>query len=252
VDESLFVVDSGNNRMVEFDLNGNFVREIGKKGEGKAEFINPTGITADKDNNLYVLDSGNGRIQVLDRNGNFLRQINVNNQRMIDIALDENNNIYISTDTHDLNKAYIYVINPNGKIKKFGKGLNGYLTSTTEGVYFASFMELPRKRNPQSLNEKSGISHLLKITPDGFTNICQLPLYYYAGDLLYINDTLYSLSKGMAILNKYDLEGNYIGTSFKPDIMEYLGMTYMAAAPDNTIYISDTSKNLIYKLDKIK
>ncbi len=87
---SLYIVDSGNNRINVFDSDdgdnefrfGTFCAlESSMRGcnddadgasrNGDGQFSEPLGITADKRNNFYVLDSGNNRIQIFDDDGMF-------------------------------------------------------------------------------------------------------------------------------------------------------------------------------------
>jgi iron(III) transport system ATP-binding protein len=74
-DNRLVVCDTHYHRLVWFDQNGNVLRTVGKRGFGKAEFVFPVGITADRDENLYVCEyGGHDRIQVFTREGEWLRE----------------------------------------------------------------------------------------------------------------------------------------------------------------------------------
>ena len=74
-DNEVYVCDSDNNRIQIFDLDLNFIRSIGSRGEGKGEFIKPLDIKFDTDGNMYVADwSNNGRVQVMYRSGQFIRE----------------------------------------------------------------------------------------------------------------------------------------------------------------------------------
>jgi DNA-binding beta-propeller fold protein YncE len=64
----------GNNRVVQFDAEGKFVRTWGKLGTGPGEFSTPHSIVVDSHGRLYVADRNNARIQVFDRQGQFLAQ----------------------------------------------------------------------------------------------------------------------------------------------------------------------------------
>ena len=71
----VFVSDGyGNNRVVHFDRNGQFVKAWGKLGSGPGEFSLPHSIVVDSRGRLYVADRNNARIQVFDQNGTFLAQ----------------------------------------------------------------------------------------------------------------------------------------------------------------------------------
>jgi len=88
------IADSGNNRIVILDVNGNLLSVFGsqcKLGEGEAggcvdpddggplelgdgQFFEPWGVDVDSQGQIYVSDTWNGRIQVFDSEGNFLRK----------------------------------------------------------------------------------------------------------------------------------------------------------------------------------
>ncbi len=72
---NIYVLDSGNHRIQKFDKNLNFVRTIGRFGQGPGEFMTPSVIGIDPDENINVYDSGNGRIDVLSPDGEYLRSI---------------------------------------------------------------------------------------------------------------------------------------------------------------------------------
>ncbi|MFD0717327.1 YIP1 family protein [Paenibacillus sp. GCM10027626] len=69
---SVYVADSGNNRIVELDAGGKFVRSIGDEdGDGKLK--QPLGVFVTADGRVYVADSDNNRIAVFAANGRFER-----------------------------------------------------------------------------------------------------------------------------------------------------------------------------------
>ncbi len=70
---NVYVADVGNNRVQQFDSNGNFLRTWGTDGDGSGEFQTPLGLLADGTGNVFVADVGNNRVQQFDANGNFLR-----------------------------------------------------------------------------------------------------------------------------------------------------------------------------------
>src|SRR5579862_3065559 len=63
---NIFISDGyTNSRVVKYDKNGRFIKEIGTKGTGPAQFNTPHSIQIDSSGNVYVADRGNRRIQVL-------------------------------------------------------------------------------------------------------------------------------------------------------------------------------------------
>jgi DNA-binding beta-propeller fold protein YncE len=80
---NIIVTDGyGNNRVVLFDRNGKFIKQVGKgqggpsdKGTGPGEWNLPHKLAVDADENLYIIDREGHRIEVFDRNLNYLREI---------------------------------------------------------------------------------------------------------------------------------------------------------------------------------
>jgi DNA-binding beta-propeller fold protein YncE len=71
----IYVADGeGNSRVVEFDGDGHFLKEWGRKGSGEGEFRLPHTIATDAQGLVYVGDRENARIQVFDSEGKFLAQ----------------------------------------------------------------------------------------------------------------------------------------------------------------------------------
>src|SRR5262245_2999425 len=57
-----------NSRVVKYDKNGRFVKDVGTPGAAPYQLNTPHSITADANGNIYVADRGNRRIQVFDTN----------------------------------------------------------------------------------------------------------------------------------------------------------------------------------------
>jgi hypothetical protein len=62
-DQYLWVGDGGTNRILKYDLNGNYLYGWGGRGGQRGTFNGPHQITTDQDGNLYVAEVFNGRVQ---------------------------------------------------------------------------------------------------------------------------------------------------------------------------------------------
>jgi len=68
---NIFVTDGyGDNRVVKYDKNGRFLKQVGseKPGSEPSQFNTPHGIAVDLQGNVYVADRANHRMQVFDNN----------------------------------------------------------------------------------------------------------------------------------------------------------------------------------------
>ncbi len=71
----LYISDTGNGRVLAFDLNGKFLFEFAKpQGFGK-KMPYPYGIAADGKGNIYVADTEAGKLMVYDEQGHFLKTL---------------------------------------------------------------------------------------------------------------------------------------------------------------------------------
>jgi DNA-binding beta-propeller fold protein YncE len=72
-DGSVFVADGhGNDRVVKFSADGEYLMEWGEEGSAYGQFDEPHALAMDSRGRLFVGDRINQRIQVFDQNGRFL------------------------------------------------------------------------------------------------------------------------------------------------------------------------------------
>jgi tripartite motif-containing protein 71 len=98
----VYVADYGNNRIVKFDRDGNYLTQWGSSGTNNGQFAYPQGIAVDSSYNVYVTDSDNRRVEKFDRNGNYLTQwgsVGSGNGQFDypeGVAVDTSNNVYVA------------------------------------------------------------------------------------------------------------------------------------------------------------
>ncbi len=71
----IYVVDSGNHRIVVFDSSGSRIRQFGEEGSDDGQLQGPVGIGIGPDGGIYVADRGNNRIMRFSADGSFLSSI---------------------------------------------------------------------------------------------------------------------------------------------------------------------------------
>ena len=72
-DGNIYVLDSGNYRLQVFNKNGNYIRTIGKRGQGPGEFNTPRCLRLDdKTGNIYVVDNMLRKIIIFDKEGKYI------------------------------------------------------------------------------------------------------------------------------------------------------------------------------------
>jgi DNA-binding beta-propeller fold protein YncE len=132
--QRLYVVDTGQNdsseahRVKVFDLEGELMQQIGRRGDGNGEFNFPTFVNLDEQGRLYVVDSVNSRIQVFDSDGSFLRTFGQTGDRIGDfarpkgVAVDTFGNIYVV----DSRWSNVQVFNRQGRLLMIFAGVGTY------------------------------------------------------------------------------------------------------------------------------
>jgi DNA-binding beta-propeller fold protein YncE len=112
--DNLYVVDAGNNRIQVFDPDGQFIRMWGEpgKGPGQFNFLRANGdeigaVALDALGNVYVADNANQRIQKFDATGNFLIEWGISGEgdgqfvSPVGIGVDQQGNVYVIDDSRD-------------------------------------------------------------------------------------------------------------------------------------------------------
>lgn len=100
-DGRIFIADTLAHRIVRFNAKGEWLGEIGARGDGPGAFNFPTHVALDRDGRLVVTDSLNFRIQVLDESDAAQRQFGRHGDHLGDfskpkgVAVGEDGRIYV-------------------------------------------------------------------------------------------------------------------------------------------------------------
>lgn len=73
--DNLYVLDSGNFRVLVFDRAGKFVRQIGKQGNGPGELTFPLGLAIAPDGKIVVADMGRGGFAIFNPDGSYVTNV---------------------------------------------------------------------------------------------------------------------------------------------------------------------------------
>jgi hypothetical protein len=74
-DNNLYLLDAGNFRVLVFDRQGRFVRQIGKQGQGPGEITFATGLAITADGHVVISDAGRTGFSVFTRGGEYVRHV---------------------------------------------------------------------------------------------------------------------------------------------------------------------------------
>lgn len=127
--EFVYVSDARMNMITVFNADGNFVRQIGRQGQGPGEFNNPKAVCIDELGQIIVSDSNNGRVQFFSPEGVYKNSFRlfVSSAKMA----VKNNRLYMCHSPRKDEEKIIRVLNYEGKklydfcdiIKKYGEYL---------------------------------------------------------------------------------------------------------------------------------
>ena len=88
---NIFVLDTGNYRIQKYDERGNYLRTIGRKGQGPGEFQRPKYIYLDSYDNLYLMETR--KIHIFDKKGNFKNAITLSGYVYFPSEINKDGNI---------------------------------------------------------------------------------------------------------------------------------------------------------------
>ncbi|HUH95686.1 MAG TPA: SMP-30/gluconolactonase/LRE family protein [Casimicrobiaceae bacterium] len=98
---NLYVTDTFNGRIQQFDVNGKYVKTFGALGDAWGNFDKPKGVAVDNFGNLYVVDSGWSNVQIFNPSGQVLLFFGGRGTtpgfmgNPTSIAIDKRNRIYV-------------------------------------------------------------------------------------------------------------------------------------------------------------
>jgi sugar lactone lactonase YvrE len=99
-DGNVYVSDTWNNRIQEFDADGTFIKTFGEAGDGPGFFARPKGISIDGDGHIWVADSMQNRVQVFTPEGRLLIYLGESGllpgqfQSLANVMVDKNNRVF--------------------------------------------------------------------------------------------------------------------------------------------------------------
>lgn len=147
----VYVADTNNHHIQQFDASGTFIRKWGSFGADNGEFSSPQGVAVDPNTgNVYVADTNNHRIQQFDAAGTFVRKWGSSGSDSGDfsfpqgVAVDPNTGEVYAADT---NNHRIQKFTSAGVfIRGIGNGITWTGTAPTPGSSnLNGWFNMPRK-----------------------------------------------------------------------------------------------------------
>jgi DNA-binding beta-propeller fold protein YncE len=138
-DGTVYVSDGGNARVQVFTPQGDFVRQFGSFGSGRAQFLSPTGLAVDRDGNVYVVDDQPGTLSKFSARGKLIWRIGGDASADRDFvglrqllgSIDAHGRLVIANDEKG---RILYVDRDGHKVDAFGSPERGLATSWACGA----------------------------------------------------------------------------------------------------------------------
>jgi RHS repeat-associated protein len=247
---NIWVTDSANNRVQEFNAERKYIRQFGKEGVKEAEFKGMRGIAANAAGDVYVTDYGNDRVQEFTPEGKWLRTFGkegVNNGEFKEptgIAVDSSGNVWIV----DTGNNRIQEFNEKGEyLKAFGsKGAeNGKFQTPTDITISGGNLYVVDNVDNRVEEFSTAGSYLAQFGSTGtgngqFTNVTRIATDPVNGDL-YVDDHGNSRIEEFSTAGAYLAQFGSIGTgngqftSPKGIALNAAGNAYVVDSGDNRI-----------------
>ncbi len=125
----IWVADTYNNRLEEFNEKGEFLKALGSSGTGNGQFKQPKSLAFNAAGDIWVADSTNNRLQEFNEKGEFLRAVGstgTGNGQFKDpehLAIDAKGDVWVA----DTGNGRVQELNEKGEFLKVAKpaGLGG-------------------------------------------------------------------------------------------------------------------------------
>jgi YD repeat-containing protein len=96
----IWVADAKNNRVEEFNPQGEYQTQFGSEGSGTNQFNQPHGIAVDAKGNIWVADTANNRLIEFTSTGSYIRQAGTEGTGKLNapqgVATDSSNNVWVA------------------------------------------------------------------------------------------------------------------------------------------------------------
>ncbi|MDE4908868.1 PKD domain-containing protein [Methanogenium marinum] len=248
---NVYVADSGNHCVHEFDSNGIHLLSWGSEGQGDGEFFHPRGIAVDDIGNVYVCDCNN-RVQKFSSDGSFLLSWGTDGSEEGEFLFPYG----IDFDT----AGDVYVADSlNHRIQKFtsdGKYLGSWGSEGHDPGEFYIPVDIVLDSKDNVYVADMGNDCIQKFTSDGtLINLwgsegfgeSEFNSQYGIG--IDSMDNVYVADMGNDRIQKFTTDGTLIGLwGSEGDSYGKFNAPYgVAASPSGDVYVADTRNNRIQK-----
>jgi RHS repeat-associated protein len=99
--DDLWIADTGNSRLDEFNENGTFLKSVGEKGTGPGKLEQPTSIAIDAHGDIFAGDYKNERVEEYNEKGEYVREFGSTKElplgKPLALTIDAHGNILVAS-----------------------------------------------------------------------------------------------------------------------------------------------------------
>lgn len=113
----LWVADTGNNRIEEFNQQGEYLSQFGSEGSGNGQLSEPAALAVTREGDIWVADTGNDRVEEFSPSGKYITQIDPQEgepgylEEPEGVAVDRDGDVWVS----DTYKGELVEFNAQGQ-----------------------------------------------------------------------------------------------------------------------------------------
>ena len=249
-EERIIIADSENNCLYVMDLQGEIISKVGGIGNGKCEFLHPTGLSY-TGGKYYIVDSGNDRIEILDKDFDYIDQVHLPDVKFspedyfTGIAIDADDGIYVCG-SFIKNSGIYYKSLEEQDFKRIGVGFYGSLFEDNGTIYAMNQGNIFINENEETFGICGGDNSLWRIEGIDLEEICTLPVGRAPESFVVSGDKVTFLSSyEMGIMTFDNASGSYLSTPYMyKDGKDVPDESYLTMS-NNTIYITNRKENNI-------
>lgn len=94
INDRIYIADTKLRSLAVYDMQGNFISQIGKRGQGPDEYVNLTDFDVDKEGNVFVLDARQNKLLCYDKDFTCIDDTRLDFQADILTALDNDSLLF--------------------------------------------------------------------------------------------------------------------------------------------------------------
>lgn len=277
IHDHVFIADTGNNRIVELDDAGKFIRIVGGT-EGESQLNAPEGVFVTKDGTIYVADTGNKRVAIYNAQGVFQKAMVQPKSELLPksyyfvpkkLIVDARGVLYIVVDG---SYQGLFRMDNKGEFKGFigaNSAKKGWLIWVKQKMYTQEQLDKDPANRPIQLSNialdhfgfivgvssERDVNHgqIKRLSGGGSDRLRDKPMMYakqLADAAVDENDFMYVVDKMDGVIAIYDPEGNALFrfgditvNTWQKGLHRY--PTSIAVNSKHELWVSDGDMNII-------